>query len=99
MEIISGPLIRLTMMAIDLYIWLVLIAIIMSWLSAYNVVNMHNRFVNMVSYFLHRITDPALQPIRRILPDMGGFDLSPVVLIFLLIFAKDILVQVLIKFV
>ena len=87
------------MMAIDLYIWLVLIAIIMSWLSAYNVVNMHNRFVNMVSYFLHRITDPALQPIRRILPDMGGFDLSPVVLIFLLIFAKDILVQVLIKFV
>ncbi len=98
MDIIIGPVFRLFMMAIDLYIWIVLIGVILSWLAAMSVINMQNRFVYMVTYSIHRITEPLLRPIRRILPDMGSFDLSPVALIFILIFAKDLLVQVLIKF-
>jgi len=98
MDIIVGPLIRLIMMAVELYIWLVLIWVIMSWLTALNVVNLHNRFVNMIFYSLGNLVEPALRHIRRVLPSMGNFDLSPVALIFLLIFAGDILRQVLIKF-
>ncbi len=76
---------------IDLYIWLVIIAAILSWLIAFNVINTYNRFVGMVSYFLHQVTEPALRPIRRILPAMGGIDLSPLVLILLLIFLRNLI--------
>jgi len=76
---------------IDLYIWLVIIAAVMSWLIAFNVINTYNRFVGMVSYFLHQVTEPALRPIRRILPVMGGIDLSPLVLILLLIFLRNLI--------
>src|SRR3989338_7156069 len=98
MDIVSGPLLRLIFMIIDLYIWVVVIGVVLSWLSALNIVNMHNRFVFMVGDFVFRVTEPALRPIRRVLPDMGSFDLSPVALIFLLIFAQDMLSQVIAKF-
>ena len=76
---------------IDLYIWALIISVILSWLVAYNVVNTGNKFVLTVMDFLNRITAPALRPIRNILPDMGGLDLSPIVLILGLIFLKNLL--------
>ena len=76
---------------IQLYIWIIIISAILSWLIAFNVVNTQNRFVYSVVDILHRLTDPVLMPIRRILPNMGGIDISPVVLILLLIFAQNLL--------
>jgi len=89
--IIIDPLFRIAMIAIDLYIWLVIIGAIVSWLVAFNVVNTSNRAVYMIGDFLYRITEPALRPIRRVLPNMGGIDISPVVLILGLIFLQMVL--------
>ncbi len=98
MDVILGPLGRLIVSVVDLYIWILVIGVILSWLTAYNVVNRSNRFVYMVGDFIFRITEPALRPIRNLLPNFGGFDLSAVVLIFILVFAKDFLIQLLFKF-
>ncbi len=78
---------------IGLYITLVIVQVVLSWLVAFNVVNTRNRFVYMVGDFLYRITEPALKPIRRLLPSMGGMDLSPVVLILGLYFARVLLLR------
>jgi YggT family protein len=77
--------------ALNLYIWILIIGAILSWLVAFGVINMHNRFVQMASDFIYRITEPALRPIRRILPPMGGLDLSPLVLILIIIFLQSFL--------
>ena len=89
--IIIDPLFRITLIAVDLYIWLVIIGAVLSWLVSFNVVNTSNRAIYMVGDFLYRITEPALRPIRRFLPNMGGIDLSPVVLILGLIFLQMVL--------
>ncbi len=78
---------------IGLYITLVIVQIVLSWLVAFNVINTQNRFVYMVGDFLYRITEPALKPIRRLLPTMGGIDLSPVVLILGLYFLRVLLLR------
>jgi len=77
--------------ALNLYIWVLIIGAVISWLVAFGVINMHNRFVQMVSDFVHRVTEPALRHIRRILPPMGGLDLSPLVLILIIIFLQSFL--------
>ncbi|MFQ5954626.1 MAG: YggT family protein [Kiloniellales bacterium] len=74
-----------------LYLWCVIISAVMSWLVAFNVVNPRNRLVYMVGDFLYRITEPALRPIRRWIPILGGIDISPLILIILLIFARNLL--------
>lgn len=74
---------------IDLYIYVIIGSAILSWLIAFNVVNTQNKFVYMVYDVLHRLTEPALGPIRRFLPSLGGLDLSPVVLLLGLIFIKN----------
>ena len=76
---------------IQLYIWCLIISAILSWLIAFNVINTQNRFVYSIGEFLYRITEPALRRIRQFLPNLGGIDLSPVVLILLLIFARNLL--------
>ena len=76
---------------IDLYMWVVIIWVILSWLISLQILNTHNPFVYLVSDFLHRATDPALRPIRRITPNLGGIDLSPLVLILILVFLQLLL--------
>ncbi len=76
---------------IDLYMWVVIIWVIMSWLVSFQIVNTHNRFVYLVSDFLQRVTEPALRPIRRVTPYLGGIDLSPLVLILILYFLRLLL--------
>lgn len=78
-------------LAIDLYVWLLIASAIMSWLVAFNVLNRHHRIVRMIGEFLWRVTEPALRPIRRVVPDLGGIDISPVILIFGLWFANSLL--------
>ena len=83
-----NPILWLVLTVIDLYMWVVIIGVVLSWLVAFNVVNSSNRFIHMVGGFTHRFTDPALRRIRRYIPNMGGMDISPVVLIIGLIFLQ-----------
>jgi YggT family protein len=76
---------------IDIYTWLVIASAIMSWLVAFNVVNTRNQFIHMLVDFLYRVTEPALRPIRRIMPNLGGIDISPVILLLLLFFLRSLL--------
>jgi len=78
---------------ITIYIWLLIASAVLSWLVAFNVVNVHNRIVHTIGDFLYRVTEPLLAPIRRYLPSLGGIDLSPVVLILLLIFLRNLLFE------
>lgn len=84
---------------ITIYIWLLIASAILSWLVTFNVVNTRNRFVYVVGDFLYKITEPALRPIRRILPSLGGIDLSPVVLILILFFLRDFILHDLFSYV
>ena len=76
------------LLILDIYIWLLIAAAVLSWLIAFNVINTRNQFVAMVGDFLYRITEPVLRPIRNMLPSLGGIDLSPVVVIFIIIFLR-----------
>ena len=98
MNVILAPIIEVLMLAINLYVWLVIASAILSWLVAFNVVNTRNQFIYTVGDFLHRITEPALRPIRRFLPNLGGIDISPVILILVLFFAQRLLENVLVSF-
>ena len=93
--IVLGPLIKIIIIAIDFYIWVVIISAILSWLVAFNVVNTRNRFVYMIGDFLYRITEPALRPIRKIVPNFGGVDITPIVLILGLWFVQRVLTEIL----
>ncbi|MBB4287881.1 YggT family protein [Roseospira goensis] len=97
MDVILGPLFQIILIVIDLYIWVVIIQAILSWLVAFNVINGYNRFVATVGEVLYRLTEPVLAPIRRRLPSMGGVDLSPVVLILGLIFLQLVIQQLMFK--
>jgi YggT family protein len=78
-------------MIISLFTYVVLAAVIMSWLLAFNVINMQNQFVRQVHYMLGQLTEPLLRPIRRFLPDLGGIDISPIVLLLALWFLGNLI--------
>lgn len=86
-------LVSLIYTVIQLYIYILIASAILSWLIAFNVVNMSNQVVAMIAEALWRLTEPALRPIRRFLPNLGGLDISPVVLILLLIFVQNLLFE------
>ena len=94
MSIILGPLLDLASVVIDLYIWVLILSAVMSWLIAFSVINTSNRLVYTVADFLYRVTEPALRPFRRYIPSLGGVDISPVALILLLWFAGNVLVRI-----
>ena len=97
MDVIIGPLIEILLVAIRLYVWVLIISAILSWLLAFNVINSRNRFVYSVVDFLWRVTEPALRPIRRFLPNLGGIDISPVILILILMFVQSVLTRLLVR--
>jgi YggT family protein len=76
---------------ISLYTWAVILAAVFSMLASFGVLDTRNRFVWMIGDFLYRITEPALRPIRNLLPNFGGIDISPVILILLLQAARMLL--------
>jgi YggT family protein len=84
-------LIETIILALNIYWWILIAAAIFSWLYAFNVVNPRNQFVGMVGNFLYRVTEPALRPIRRLLPDLGGIDISPIVLLLIIYFLQRLL--------
>ena len=93
--IILGPLLEVVLIAIKFYIWVVIGWVIMSWLVNFNVVNRSNRLVHALGDILHRLTEPALKPIRQYMPNLGGIDLSPMALILALIFVQLVLGNIL----
>lgn len=91
MDVILIPLYELVDSLLWLYLWILIISVIMSWLIAFGVVNTNNQFISIISEFLYRATEPVLRPIRRKLPDMGGLDLSPLVLLLAIQLVRGIL--------
>jgi YggT family protein len=85
-------LLEVILIALQLYMYLVIAGAILSWLIAFNVVNTRNQLVAMFSDFLYRITEPVLRPIRQFMPSLGGIDLSPVILFFIIIFIEKVIV-------
>jgi YggT family protein len=82
---------------LTLYIYILVAAAVMSWLIAFNVVNPRNQFVAMVGEFLYRITEPVLRPIRKLLPNMGGIDISPLIVIVIIWFIQLVILPVLLR--
>lgn len=93
--IILDPLIRILMVALDIYVWMVIASAILSWLVHFGVINTRNQFVSMIGEFLWRITEPALRPIRRFMPNLGGIDISPIILILIVYFLQMVLGNIL----
>ena len=81
----------LVLQILKLYSYVVIANVIISWLIAFNVLNTQNRFVYSVLEFTYKLTDPPLNYIRRFLPNLGSVDISPVVLILLIYFARDLI--------
>jgi YggT family protein len=84
-------LINFTNSLLNLYIYIIIAWAIMSWLIAFEVINMRSNFVRTVAMFLDAVTEPALRPIRRFIPSLGGLDISPVILIFIILFIQRVL--------
>jgi YggT family protein len=83
----------IVLIVLHIYVWLLIAAAVLSWLVAFNVVNTRNQFVAMVGDFLYRITEPLLAPIRRMMPGLGGIDISPVILILIIFLIESIIVR------
>lgn len=94
MDVLIGPLLLVINLALELYMWALIVSAVMSWLVAFNVINTHNRLVYVIGDFLFRITEPALRPIRRVLPVMGGIDLSPMALILIIYFLREVVARI-----
>ncbi len=88
-----NSLLAIVLLVARLYIYILIGAAVLSWLIAFNVVNTRNQFVAMIADVLWRLTEPVLRPIRNILPNMGGLDLSPVVVILVLIFLMNLIAR------
>ena len=82
---------------IQLYIYVLVASAVLSWLVAFNVVNVRNPIVSQIGEFLYRVTEPALRPIRNLLPNLGGVDISPIILILLLLFAQKLITDLYIQ--
>lgn len=79
--------------ALNFYWWIVILSVIFSWLFAFNVINSSNQFVNMVARFLYQMTEPVYRPIRRFLPDLGGIDITPIIVLFAIMFLQYLLIH------
>jgi len=92
-------LIQTIVMALDLYWWVIIASAIFSWLYAFNVVNSRNQVVDTIGNMLFRLTEPALRPIRRVLPDLGGVDISPIILLLIIFFIRQFLLTTVISWI
>lgn len=87
------PLLGFVHYVLQLVIYVIIASAILSWLVAFNVINLNNQFVHTIWDTLNRLTEPMYRPIRRMLPDMGGIDLSPLVVILVIIFLQSVVIN------
>ena len=85
------PILDVILIVLDMYMYIVIAAVILSWLIAFNVVNTRNQIVHMIAELLYRLTEPALRPIRNVLPNMGGIDISPIILFLIILFIQSVI--------
>lgn len=90
MDILLIPLFNLVNTVLTLFVYVLIASVVMSWLLAFGVVNTQNQFVATLSEVLFRLTEPVLRPIRSLMPDLGGIDISPVILILGIYFFRDL---------
>ena len=83
-----NPIAFLLLEILDLYEWVVILAVIVSWLTAFNVINVHNNFVRAILRILLALTEPVFRQVRRVIPAVGGLDLSPIIVVVLIEFLK-----------
>lgn len=91
MEPLIATLIDLVLLLLNLFQWILIAAVILSWLVAFNVINTRNRFIYLIGDFIERITEPVLRPIRSVLPSLGGIDLSPMVALIAVWFIETLI--------
>ena len=94
-----NPFVWLIFQVIDLYWYIILATVVISWLTSFNIINNSNPYVRQAYRVLFKLTEPVLGPIRRILPDLGGLDFSPVVVLFALQFLKQFIAYYLLRYV
>jgi YggT family protein len=82
---------------LTIYVWILIASAVMSWLIAFNVINPYNQVVRTIGEFLYRITEPVLRPIRNILPNLGGIDISPVIVILIIFFIQSVVIPNLVR--
>ena len=87
------------LLVLQIYVWLLIAAAVLSWLIAFGVVNTRNQAVAMLADFLYRITEPVLRPIRNMLPPMGGIDISPIILFLIIILIIYLTQEVIIRYI
>ncbi len=78
------PILDVILILLQMYMYIVIAAVILSWLIAFNVINTRNHVVAMVADFLYRVTEPVFRPIRNILPNFGGIDFSPLIVLLII---------------
>lgn len=96
MDIVLVPFLKLVLAILGFYTWMLIAYAILSWLTAFGIVNTQNQFVFTVGNFLQRLIEPALRPIRRIIPNISGIDLSLLGLFFLIYFIELLIERLLI---
>ena len=82
------PVFEVILIVLQFYIYIVIAMVVMSWLVGFNIVNPNNQFVRHIRHALYRLTEPLLGPIRRLMPDLGGIDVAPVILLVGIFFAQ-----------
>src|SRR5579871_3701270 len=78
------PILEVIIFLLNAYIYIIIAAVILSWLIAFNVVNTRNQIVGMIADFLYRITEPVFRPIRQLMPNLGGIDFSPLIVLLII---------------
>ena len=99
MDVFFVPFVNVIMIALNLYWWAVLLYIVLEWLEHFNIVNRYNQFIYNTHTFLFRIVEPALLQLRRVLPNIGNIDISPLVLILLIVFFQGMIARLTLKFI
>ncbi len=91
MNALFSALLSVVFLVLQLYIYLIIVMAIMSWLIAFHVINIYNDFVRAIWNTLNALTEPLLRPIRQLLPNLGGIDISPVILLIIIYFLQVLL--------
>jgi YggT family protein len=81
------------LLALQIYVWILIVSAVLSWLIAFNVINTRNQFVSTIWDMVYRLTEPALRPIRERLPNLGGIDISPIILLLLIYFLQSVILR------
>jgi YggT family protein len=83
-----NPIAALLIEILEIYNWVVILAVVVSWLTAFNVINVHNNFVRTMLRVLYTLTEPVFRPIRKVIPSVGGLDFSPIIVFVIIWFLQ-----------